>query len=433
MTDTTTTAAAPPQDGQGTPGYRAWVLFILIVVYTFNFLDRQIVSILGPSIQKDLGLDDEQLGLMVGLSFALLYSILGVPIAWLADRFSRTWIITISLAVWSGFTALCGTATNFASMFAYRMGVGVGEAGGVAPSYSLLADYFPARQRARALAAFSFGIPIGTALGVLFGGLIAAKVDWRMAFIIVGVAGVILAPILRLTVKDPNRGGVVLAAGEKAARAPSFGKVMGILLPKPSFWLLAFGAASSSICGYGVAFWLPAFFMRSLDLTLVQTSWFYAGISFIGGVLGIGLAGWVADKLGGKSKGAYPLVPAVAFLIAMPIFFLAVNSPTPWIAFLLFLIPTGLNLAWLGPVVTAVQHLVPAAMRSTASAAFLLINNLLGIGVGLWYFGFMSKNLAPQFGEESMRYAIYTGLGFYLLASVLFFIASRRLKKDWVD
>lgn len=431
MTDTTT---APAQaQGQGTPGYRAWVLFILIVVYTFNFLDRQIVSILGPSIKAELGLTDGQLGMMVGLSFALLYSILGVPIAWLADRFSRTWIITISLTVWSGFTALCGTATSFAQMFAYRMGVGVGEAGGVAPSYSLIADYFPPSQRARALAFFSFGIPIGTALGVLFGGLIAAHIDWRAAFVIVGVAGVILAPILRLTVKDPARGGVVLAPGEAPARAPSFGKVMATLLPKKSFWLLAFGAASSSICGYGVAFWLPTFFMRSLDLTLVQTSWFYAGISLIGGVFGIGLAGWVADKLGGRSRSAYPLVPAACFLIAMPIFFLAVNSPSALLAFFLFLIPTGLNLAWLGPVVTAVQHLVPAAMRSTASATFLLINNLLGIAVGLWYFGAASDFLRPQFGEESMRYAIYSGLGFYLLASLLLFLASRTIKRDWVD
>jgi len=429
--------------GQSTPAYRAWVLFILVVAYTFNFLDRQIVGILATPIKEDLGLTDGQLGMMGGLAFALLYSTLGVPIAWLADRFSRTWIMTAALAVWSGFTAACGLAQNFSQLFLYRMGVGVGEAGGVAPAYSLIADYFPKSQRARALAVFSFGIPIGTATGVLFGGLIAAHVDWRTAFIVVGLAGVALAPIFRLTVKDPVRGageGAPEAAVEESAplvaqpaKTPGFLKVMATVLPKPSFWLLSFGAAASSVCGYGVAFWLPSFFMRSWGLTLVETSWFYAGIAFVGGVLGIGLGGVLADRFGRKGKGAYPMVPAAAFLVALPIFFLAANAPNLTVSFLLFLIPTGLNLAWLGPIVTAVQHLTPASMRSTASASFLLINNLLGIGLGTWYFGWMSDLLAPTYGAESIRYSIYTGLGFYVLASLLFFIASARLKKDWVD
>ncbi|HUH10656.1 MAG TPA: MFS transporter, partial [Brevundimonas sp.] len=214
-----------------------------------------------------------------------------------------------------------------------------------------------------------------------------------------------------------------------------------------SFWLLALGAASSSVCGYGVAGWLPLFFMRSFDLTLSQVSWYYAGIALIGGLLGIWMGGSVADKLARRSKGAYPLVPAVAFLISAPCFILAMNSP--WligllpgggsralaliVAFLIFLIPTGLNLAWLGPVTAAVQHLAPAPMRSTASAIFLLINNLLGLAVGFFYFGWMSDLLRPTFGEESLRWAIYTGMGFYLLSSVLLLGASRTLKKDWVD
>jgi predicted MFS family arabinose efflux permease len=417
-------------------GRRLWVLFVLILVYTFNFIDRQIVGILAPAIKADLALTDAQLGMMGGLAFALLYSTLGLPIAWLADRFSRTWIMTLALAAWSAFTALCGTAASFPQLFLYRMGVGVGEAGGVAPAYSLIADYFPARQRARALAAFSFGIPIGTALGVLFGGLIAVHVDWRAAFLAVGVAGVVLAPLLRLTVRDPERGGQDRPATEAAAapaKTPGFFRVVGTLLRKRSFWLLSFGAASASTCGYGVAFWLPSFFVRSWKLSLIDTTWFYSGISFFGGVLGIALGGWLADRLGAKRKGAYPLVPAVCFLISLPCFVAAVNAPSLTAAFFMFLIPTGLNLAWLGPVITSVQHLVSASMRSTASAAFLLINNLVGIGLGTWYFGAVSDALKPQFGAESIRYAIYSGLGFYLLAALLLILASRSLKKDWVD
>ena len=417
-------------------GYRLYVLALLVLVYTFNFLDRQILGILAIPIKKDLGLSDTQLGLMGGLAFAIVYSTVAVPVAWLADRHSRSWIITIALTLWSGFTVLCGLAGGFWQLFLARMGVGLGEAGGVAPSYSMISDYFPPHQRARAMAAYSFGIPIGTAAGTLFGGLLAAQVDWRFAFIVVGLAGLAVAPLFKLTVRDPERGGFDRTTAERAAGpsvAPPFGQVIRTLLPKPSFWLLSLGAACSSVCGYGVAFWLPSFFSRSFDFTLPETSMFYAGIAFIGGMLGIWGGGAIADRFGGRSRGAYPLTPAIAFLIALPIFFVAVNTRSPVLAFLLFIIPTGLNLAWLGPIITAVQHLAPASMRSTASALFLLINNLLGIAGGLYYFGAMSDLLAPQFGKESLRLSIYSGMAFYLLASLLFITASRTLKRDWVE
>lgn len=501
------------------PGYRFYVLAILILVYMLNFLDRQIIGILAAPLKAEFNMSDSQFGLLGGIAFASVYSSLAIPLAWLADRVSRVWIMTGALAVWSGFTALCGMAGSFGQLFLCRMGVGIGEAGGVAPAYSLISDYFPPHQRARALAAFAFGIPLGTAAGTLVGGLLAAAYGWRTAFIVVGLLGLLLAPLLRLTIRDPKRGGtdviaaqaaVAPAADVVAAPAPAqpaaveapsttagriaalimlglgagcmilaalaqfaglqvgsplvlaFGGglalVIGVslriaqvtasvVIKKPSFWLLAFGAASSSVCGYGVAGWLPLFFMRSFDLTLAQTSWYYSGIALIGGLSGIWMGGLIADKLSKRGKGAYPMVPAIAFLISAPCFILAMNSA--WlieqfvpgggspalaltIAFLIFLIPTGLNLAWLGPVTAAVQHLVPAPMRSTASALFLLINNLLGLAVGFFYFGWMSDLLAPRFGDESLRWAIYTGMGFYLLASALLFGASRTLKKDWI-
>lgn len=416
-------------EAQPSAGYRSVVLALLVLVYTFNFLDRQILGILAGPIKAELKLTDSQLGLMGGLAFALFYCCLGIPVAWLADRSSRVGIMTAALAIWSAFTALCGLAGGFWQLFLCRMGVGVGEAGGVAPAYSLIADYFPKEQRARALAVYSFGIPIGSALGILFGGLIASAVDWRTAFFVVGGAGVLVAPLFRLVVKDPPRGG---HAAAKSA-APGLLQVLATVLPKPSFWLLSLGAAASSVCGYGVAFWLPSFFQRSLKLTLVETSLFYSAICLVGGVLGIWGGGWLADKLGRQGKRFYALVPAVAFLIALPCFGLAMTSSSLGLAFALFLIPTALNLSWLGPVVTAVQHLAPGTMRSTASATFLLVNNLVGIGVGTWYFGAVSQALAPRFGAESLRYAIYSGGLFYLVGSTLFVLAARRLATDWVD
>ena len=427
-------------------GYRYVVLAMLVLAYTFNFLDRQILGILAKPIKDEFGLTDAQFGLMGGLAFALLYTTLAIPIAWLADRFSRVWIMTAALTLWSGFTALCGVVGSFSHLFLARMGVGIGEAGGVAPAYSLISDYFPRHQRARALAAYAFGIPLGTAAGTLVGGLLAVHYGWRTAFIVVGALGVLLAPVFRLVVRDPPRGGADRAPDQPpAAPAPAapLGQVARLLAAKPSFWLLSLGAASSSVCGYGVAAWLPSFFMRSLGLTLAQTAWYYSGIAFLGGVVGIWMGGVMADKLGAKSKAGYPLTPAVAFLISVPCFLLAMNSgvlvgglggqAALAVAFVIFLIPTGLNLTWLGPITAAVQHLAPAPMRTTASALFLLINNLLGIAVGLYYFGKVSDLLKPVFGAESLRWAIYTGMGFYLLAALLFFLASRRLDRDWVD
>lgn len=417
-----------------TRAYRYYVLGILVVVYTMNFLDRQILGILAAPIKNELALTDSQVGLMGGLAFAVLYSTLGIPIAWLADRSSRRRIMAYALGFWSAFTAICGLATSYWQLFAARVGVGIGEAGGVAPAYSLISDYFPKHQRARALSVYSLGIPIGSGCGILFGGLIAHAINWRYAFLIVGAAGFLLAPIFRATVKDPPRGGIDGAGSQAAKNAPpSFLDVFRIVVRKKTFWLLAFGAGTASVCGYGLAFWLPSFFQRSMHLSLVDTSWFYGAITFFGGCIGILGGGILADKVGARSRSAYPLIPAVAFLIALPCFFAAVNTSSLWLAFPLFVIPTALNLAWLGPIVTSVQHLVPGHMRTTASAMFLLINNLLGIAVGYYYFGAISDLLRAHYGAESLRYAIYSGLGFYVLASLLFTFASRSIKRDWVD
>jgi MFS family permease len=431
-----------------TPGYRAFVLLILVVVYTFNFIDRQIVGILAVPIKADLGLSDTQLSLMGGLAFALFYTLLGVPIAMLADRKSRVWIMTIALAVWSAMTALCGLAQNFTQLFLARLGVGVGEAGGVAPAYSLIADYFPSEKRARALSIYSFGIPIGSALGILLGGVLTSYLDWRSAFIIVGLAGLVLAPLLRLTVKDPDRGG--FDAGPPPTPAPVM-EVVRVIARKPSFWGLSFGAASSSMMGYGIIFWLPSFFVRSFGDQLpaffffmpdflippdpkpvLFASYFYGALLLIGGVAGIWLGGVLADRFGKANKAAYALVPGVAFLLTIPFFAFVVLSKSLGLTFLLFLIPTALSLVWLGPVIAAFQHLAPPNMRTTASAVFLFINNLIGIGLGNLAIGALSDAMTARFGDEALRYAILSGTAFYLVAASLMLVTARRLEKDWV-
>jgi MFS family permease len=437
---------AMPASKPASTRYRALVLGMLFLVYFFNFLDRQIISILAIPIREELGLSDRQLGLLGGIAFAALYSTLGVPIAWLADRSSRTWIITASLTVWSGFTAVCGMATTFWQLFLARVGVGVGEAGGVAPSYSLISDYFPPGARARALAIYSLGIPLGSAFGVIAGaqiagGAISENLDWRAAFIIVGLAGVVLAPIFKLLVREPVRGGLDptparvpgapgLPAGSIVPR-PTLRQVFSLLLTKPSFWYLTLGASCSSMMGYGVFFWLPSFFARSFELDIIQTGWLFGSILLIGGSLGIFMGGVLGDWLGKARKRAYAVVPAIAFLFTTPFYIAGVLAPTPVLSVLLLLIPTALGLAWLGPTLTVFQHLVPPSMRSVAAAIFLLINNLLGIGVGVYVLGELSTLLAPSFGADSLRYSIMLGAMLYLVAGVLFLLAARTVERDW--
>ncbi|HYC04885.1 MAG TPA: MFS transporter [Azospirillaceae bacterium] len=422
-------AAGAQTNSDESAAYRAYVLFILILVYTFNFIDRQIISVLAVPIKAELGLSDGQLGLVSGVAFALFYTAMGIPIARLADRRNRVWIIGISLAVWSGFTALCGYAHSFWQLFLYRLGVGVGEAGGVAPSYSLVTDYFPPHQRAKALGIYSFGIPIGSALGIFFGGYIAQEFSWRAAFIACGVAGLVLMPLFVLTLKEPARGRFDPPTAKVAQ--PSFGEVLRTLAAKPAFWYLAFGAACSSIMGYGLFFWLPSFFVRSHGLTLVEMAQYFGTIVLIGGMAGIFLGGYLGDRLGKGSKAAYALVPATAFILAAPLFAIGISVPSLTLAFFLFLVPNALALVWLGPVVSAVQHLVAPSMRATASAVFLFINNLIGIGFGNWFLGWMSDAYKTAYGADSLRYSFLTGLGFYVLAAILMYLASRRLERDW--
>jgi len=404
---------------------RTRVLLLLLFAYIFNFIDRNIAGVLAVPIREEFQLSDTALS-QLGIAFGIFYAVIAIPIAWAADRKSRVGIIAAAVALWSLFTAACGMVQNYTQLVVARMGVAVGEAGGIAPSYSLISDYFPREKRSRALAFYSLGIPIGSALGVFFGGWLASHLSWRTAFVVVGLVGLPAALLIKFLIPEPERGRFDSAP----AAAPPFAETMGMLVGIPSFWLLSFGAASGSILGYGLIFWLPSFFTRSFGLALEQVGWFYGSVVLIGGALGTWLGGWLGDRIGPSRPGGYALIPAVCFLITAPTFALGLFAPNLWVAWLLFTIGQMLALAWLGPVITAVQHIVLPSMRATASASFLFINNLIGIAFGIYFLGWLSDSMKSVHGADSLKYSILYGLGFYLLAAFFYLFAAGRLRRD---
>ncbi|MEQ7874105.1 MFS transporter [Sphingomonas sp. ASV193] len=401
------------------------VLLALTFAYVLNFLDRQMLGILAGPIKADLHLSDRQFGAVGGLAFALLYSLLGLPLSLLADRTSRSGVIAGALAVWSGFTALCGTAASFGQLFAYRLGVGVGEAGGVAPSYALIADHFPPATRGRALAFYSLGVPVGLAAGTLFGAYLAALVSWRAAFVTMGAIGLAYAPLFRRLVRDRPRSGSAPSTG-------ALGAALAAVARKPSFWLLAFASSCSSLAGYGLALWTPSILERSFGLAMVARGQFFASLLLIGGVAGVMLGGVLADRLGRARGRWYALLPAIAWLVTAPLFTLGLNAQGLTAAWLWLLVPNALNILWLGPVTTAVQGMVPAEQRATASSAFLVINNLIGLGAGPLLIGALSDRLKAVHGAEALRIAATEVLAFYLLAALLALVAATRVERDMI-
>jgi MFS family permease len=404
----------------------AVTLTMLLIVYTFNFLDRQILSFVAQPMKASLGLTDTQLGMLGGLAFALLYATTAIPLALLADRTGRARVVAISLAVWSLFTALCGVAQSFTQMFLCRLGVGIGEAGGVAPSYALVSEAYPAKGRTRAMAIYSLGIPFGQAAGALLGGYVAQHIAWRTAFLIVGLPGLVLAPVFKWLVRDAPR-------PARQARETSVLGVFGIVVRKPSFWLLAFGGGAGSMCGYGLAFWLPSLMIRSFGLTPGETGLFFGVLLLICGGAGTFAGGWVGDRLGARDKRWFALAPALCYFASAPLYVGAALSHSWELCFALLIVPQVLAYVWLAPVLTSVQHLVPPHMRATALASWLLINNLIGLGLGSWSMGALSDWLTPLYGSDALRYAIVVSLFLYLVAGGLMALASSRLAKDWVD
>jgi MFS family permease len=405
---------APPAPPAKLGAYPWIVAAALAVVYTFNFLDRQFLSVLAEPVKHDLHLSDTQLGMLTGLVFALFYTGFGIPIAALADRTSRVRIITIAYALWSLFTAACGLASGFGALAAARMCMGVGEAGGSPPSYSLISDYFPPRRRGVGLAIYSLGVPFGTLFGAMSGGFIAANFGWRAAFIGLGVAGMVLAPLLPLVVKEPPRGRYDTAEA-RAARPDPF-QALGAFIRRPELLFTAVSAGLTAFVGYALLNWSPAFLMREKHMSLSEIALWYALVSGLSAAAGSWLSGVLVDRLGKARPAAYALVPGFAVLLSLPFVLAFVFAPTWPLALACLALPSILNMAYLAPCLAVVQNATPPAQRGVAGALLLFVLNLIGLGGGPLYVGMMSDHFHARYGVHALKAALVSVSPFFVLA-----------------
>ncbi|AKM06958.1 spinster family MFS transporter [Pelagerythrobacter marensis] len=408
-------------------------LWILLIVYIFNFIDRQIVNILAEPIALDLGLSDTQIGLMTGLAFALFYTALGLPIARYADRptTNRPRLIAIALATWSAMTALCGVAQNFAQLLLARIGVGVGEAGCTPPAHSLISDIVPPERRSSALAFYALGIPVGTLLGMMIGGLLADWVGWRTAFLIVGLPGVVLALVVYFVLRDPRKQ-LAGTAGASSSPPPdiSLWQAVRSVMGSRAFVLLLAAGSTASFLAYGKVTWTTIFFQRTHELTPGEVGFWFGVVNGAAGIFGTWLGGWVADRFGATRRRHVLSAPAIGMAIAAPVAFLAYQTASWQIALTLLIIPTICNSLYYGPTYSAAQGLVPIRARAIAAALVLFFQNLIGLGLGPLFFGMLSDLLQPAYGEESVRYVLFGAAFLGLVPAFFFWRCSLRLDEE---
>lgn len=407
-------------------------LWILLIVYIFNFIDRQIVNILAEPIARDLDLSDTQIGLMTGLAFALFYTALGLPIARYADRpgTNRPKLIAIALATWSLMTALCGLAQNFWQLLLARIGVGVGEAGCTPPAHSLISDMVPAEKRSSALAFYALGIPIGTLLGMMIGGFLADWVGWRQAFLVVGLPGVALAVVVMWLIKDPRQAAPAPDPAIPAAPEISMFAAMASVLKSRAFMLLVAAGSAAAFLAYGKVTWTTIFFQRTHELTPGEVGFWFGIVNGAAGILGTVLGGWLADRYGATNRRHVLTAPAIGMAIAVPIAFLAYQA-TDWrVALFLLFVPTVCNSLYYGPTYSAAQGLVTVRQRAIAAATVLFFQNLIGLGLGPLFFGMLSDLIEPTYGEHSVRYVLYGAAFLGLIPAFFFWRCSLRLNEE---
>ncbi len=409
---------------------RNYVLGILVIVYTFNFIDRQILSILLESIKNDLNLSDTSLGLLSGFAFALFYATLGIPIAKYADFGNRRNLISLAIGIWSFMTALSGLAQNFFHLLIARIGVGVGEAGCSPPAHSMISDYFPANIRATALGIYSLGIPFGIMFGLFAGGWINEYFGWRIAFFVVGVPGILLAIIFRFTVQEPKRGQAEGRADTKDQ--PNIIETAKFLWSKKSFRHLAFGASLAAFVGYGAITWLPSFFQRSYGMQTGDVGWYLGLILGIPGGLGIFLGGYLSDYFGSKDVRWCLWIVALAMLITTPLYYMVYLSPTSNTSFLWLIVPIAFGNFYQATTFSQTQGIVELRMRSVAAAILLFIINIIGLGFGPQAVGILSDILSKNYGKESLRYSLMILTTLKLWCAYHYYLAGKYLKYDLV-
>jgi len=386
--------------------YRAYVLVLLVAVGVAGWIDRNVFAVLLQSVKIELALSDTQLGLLGGVAFGVFYGLLGLPVGWLADRCDRRSLIAAAVGIWSLFTAACGLAGGFGSLFLARVGVGIGEAGGSPPSQSIVADYFEPERRARAYGLLYLYIPCGFVVGYLTGGALDDLVGWRAAFLIVGLPGVVLALLVRCTLREPPRGHT--EGSRDTESPPPLAETIAFLWAHPALRRLALAGALHGTGAFAAALWLPAYFVRSFGVTSATSGLWLALAYGCGGALGVALGGHVADKLVKRAHDTrwYAWMPAAVLCASLPCTFLVYLSHQPLLAVAALIVATFLGHTFLGPVAALLQHLAGARRRALAAAFYLFLVNLISMGLGPLSVGAASDLLTPRFGTAALRYAL---------------------------
>ena len=425
--ETGSALAANPAD----PSTRAWVVLgMLCFVYVLNFLDRQLLAILAKPIQDTLHISDSQLGLISGLYFAFFYCFIAIPVGWLADKTNRVAVLSLACALWSAATIACGLAKTYPQLVVARMTVGIGEAGGVPPSYAIISDYFPPGRRGTALGIFNMGPPIGAALGIAFGASIAAAYSWRSAFVILGAIGLVAAVAVIVMVREPRRGGLDSIKSQEVAGKTSFWQTLAMFFTRPTLMLASLGSGATQFITYGAGNFTVLFLMREKGMTLNEIALYYSLVVGIGMGAGIFVSGRVIDRFTKVSKQAYALVPAASLVLAIPFYLAFVWAPT-WQLSLIFLVgPMFLNYFYFTSSVALVQEEVRPDQRVMSGALLLLIMNFIGLGLGPTYVGAASDFFRASHPENSLQIALYTIVPFYFFAIALFLWLSRVLRRE---
>jgi MFS family permease len=436
------TSKVAPANFEVTEGYRWYVVWLLFIVYVFNFVDRQILTILIEPIKAEFNFSDSQMGLLSGFAFALLYSTLGIPIARYADRANRVNIIATALFVWSFFTVLTGRATTFTQLLLARVGVGIGEAGCTPPAYSIISDYFDKNRRTSAISIYTMGIYGGVFVGYVVGALVAQEYGWRAAFYVVGIPGILLALVVKFTLREPPRGHADGSA--VATEPPPVRAVLATVLNKPTFWHLSIAAATHAFVGYGVNGFHPSFLIRTHGMTVAEAGVTLAFVSAFSGIGGTWLGGYLADKFTARGNDVrWQLwTPGIATLLNVPAALLAYMYPDLNVVIAVMFISLIFGVAYLGPTYATMQRLVSARERALGSALLLLIVNLVGLGLGPWLVGVVSDafNAYFQAGGMPATEAVAKGLRWSLIVMVCinvwsfvhYMLAARTLARDSV-
>ncbi len=424
--------------------YRRYALTLLMIIFAINFVDRQIINILAEDIKKDLHLADWQIGMMTGFAFALFYSTFGIPIARLAERRNRPYIIATAITTWSAFTALCGIAQNYLQLLLFRIGVGVGEAGCTPPAHSLITEYTPREKRASAMAFYHMGPPLGLLIGLGMGGIVADQFGWRAAFFFAGAPGILVALLAAMTLREPRRQ-TVRQALVASPQTSTLRETFAFLLTKRSFWLISLGAGTKAFVAYGHAAFTASFFFRahSAELASIAAQFGLKSAGFLGlalgliggvtGMFGTWLGGYISDRAARHDVRAYGSIPAVASVVGIPLTIAALLAPDIWTAMACLFVGGVAGSIWSGPVHAAVLSTPPSHMRATTSSLLLFVLNGIGLGLGPLGVGLLSDFLAGPGGlgaAEGVRWALILSSTLGLLTAGLFWAARKPLVDD---